>query len=72
VVSSFSGELRAAVFEPVVRAAVELHQFTEARGTQAALARRALAVVARQTAEGFTTEGKSPRAGRAFHRDGGR
>jgi hypothetical protein len=50
-----------------VRAAVELHQSTEERGTQVALAmsgstalaRRALAIVARQTAQGFTTEGKA-------------
>src|SRR5437763_1589074 len=35
-----SGELRATSFEPIVRAAVELHQFAEPRGTRAALAMR--------------------------------
>src|SRR5216684_8957962 len=38
VLHAESGELRAATFEPVVRAAVELHEFAEASGTQAALA----------------------------------
>ena len=38
VLHAESGELRATTFEPVVRAAVELHQFTEACGTHTALA----------------------------------
>jgi len=35
-----SGELRAASFEPIVRAAVELHEFAEPRGAHAALTMR--------------------------------
>ncbi len=67
VLHAESGEARAAAFEPVVRAAIELHEFTETRGTQAALAVsrsttlawRALAILAQQTAEGFATEGEA-------------
>ena len=52
VLHAESGEARAATFQPVMRAAVELHQFAEASGTHpalamsgsAALARRALAI----------------------------
>src|SRR5229473_1851349 len=62
-----SGKLGATSFEPVVRAAVELHEFAEPSGTHAALAmsgstalsRRAEAVVAQQPAQGFATEGKA-------------
>src|SRR5712664_394630 len=64
VLHAESGEVRAAAFQPVVRAAVELHQFAEARGTQAALAmsgsaafaRRAQAVFAQQPAQRFAAE----------------
>ncbi len=67
VLHAESGEQRAAAFEPVVRAAVELHQFAEASGPQAALAmsgstalsRGAETVVAQQAAQGFPTEGKA-------------
>jgi len=59
-----SGELRAASFEPIVRAAVELHEFAEPRGAQRALtmsgsttlARRPETVLAQQTAQCFATE----------------
>jgi hypothetical protein len=37
VLHAENGELRAAAFEPVVRAAVELHEFSFASDTQAAL-----------------------------------
>src|SRR5713226_7424935 len=64
VLHAQSGEPRAAAFEPVMRAAVELHKFSQPRGTQAALAmsgssafaRRAQAVLAQQTAQGFAAE----------------
>src|SRR6266852_537749 len=67
VLHAESGELRAATFEPVVRAAVELHEFAEASGTQAALAmsggaalpRRAETVLAQQAAQGFAAERKA-------------
>jgi len=50
-----------------VRAAVELHEFADARGTHtavamsgsAALSRRAQTVVAQQAAQGFSTEGEA-------------
>src|SRR5258708_14779388 len=64
VLHAESGESGAAAFEPVVRAAVELHEFAEARGTRAALAmsgstalaRRAEAIAAQQAAQRFATE----------------
>jgi len=67
VLHAESGELRAATFEPVVRAAVELHEFAEASGTQAALAmsggaalpRRAETVLAQQAAQRFAAERKA-------------
>src|SRR5260370_1303297 len=63
ILQAQSGELRAASFEPIVRAAVELHQFTEPRGTHAALAlsgsttlaRRAEPILAHQTTQFFAT-----------------
>jgi len=67
VLHTKSGEVRAAAFEPVVRAAVALHEFAEACGPQAAPAmsgstafsRRAEAVLAQQSAQGFATERKA-------------
>src|SRR5712664_4464532 len=67
VLHAKSSELRATVFGPVVRTAVELHEFAEACGSQAALAmsgstafsRRAEAVLAQQSAQGFATERKA-------------
>jgi hypothetical protein len=54
-------------FKAVVRAAVELHKFAAARGTQAALAmsgrtalsRRAQSVLAQQPAQGLATKRKA-------------
>ena len=71
VLHAESSEPWAASFEPVVRAAVELHKFAEARGTPAALAmrrstapsRRAKSVLAQQPAKGLATERKAL----AFH-----
>ena len=59
VLHAESGDSRVAAFEPVVRTTVELHQFAKPRGTHAALSRRAQAVLAEQTAQGFTAEGKA-------------
>ncbi len=67
VLHAEGGESRAAALEPIVRAAVQLHQFAEPRGTHTALtmsgsttlSRRADAVVAQQTAQGFTAKGKA-------------
>src|SRR5258707_10846435 len=67
VLHAQSGEQRAAAFEPVVRTAVELHEFSELGGTQsaltmrgsAALSRGAEAVLAQQAAKGLATEGKA-------------
>src|SRR6185437_9118239 len=64
VLHAQGGEQRAAAFEPVVRRAVQLHEFTFAGRAQAALAmrgraafaRRADAVGAEQTAQGFAAE----------------
>ena len=49
VLHTQSGELRAATFEPIVGAAVKLHEFAEARGTQAALAMSGSAAFSRRT-----------------------
>src|SRR5579863_537678 len=49
VLHAEGGEPRAAALEPVVRAAIELHEFTEASGTQAALAMSGSAAFARRT-----------------------
>src|SRR5258707_12436932 len=67
VLHAESGEVRAAAFQPIVRAAVELHEFAEASGPQAALAMsgspalfgRAEAGLAQQAAQRFATEGKA-------------
>ncbi len=64
VLHAQSGETRAAAFEPVVRRAVELHQFAFASDAQTALAMsgratfagRAETLAAQQAAEGFTAE----------------
>ena len=64
VLHAESGEARATAFEPVVRAAVELHQFAFASDAQTALAMsgsatftgRAEALAAQQAAEGFAAE----------------
>ncbi len=71
VLHAQSGEQRAAAFEPVVRTAVELHEFSELGGTQsaltmrgsAALSRGAEAVLAQQAAKGLAAE----RNALAFH-----
>src|SRR5713226_94707 len=47
VLHAESGELRATTFEPVVRAAVELHEFAETRGTHTALAMSGSAALSR-------------------------
>src|SRR5271169_2462340 len=62
-----SGKVWAAPFEPIVGAAVELHEFAEPRGTHAALAmsggtalsRRAETVLAQQATKCFATERKA-------------
>jgi hypothetical protein len=67
VLHAKSGELGAAAFEPVVWAAVELHEFAEARGTHTALAmsgsaafsRRPETMLTQQAAQGFATQGKA-------------
>src|SRR5579864_800749 len=67
VLHAESGELRAATFEPVVRAAIELHEFAEASGTHTALAmsgisdvtRRTETVATQQAAQRFATERKA-------------
>jgi hypothetical protein len=67
VLHAESRELRATAFEPVVRAAVELHEFAEPRGTHAALAMsgstalagRAETVLAQQATQRFATERKA-------------
>ena len=67
VLHAESGKVWAASFQPVVRAAVELHEFAKPRGTHAALAmrggpalsRRAQTVLAQQAAQGFATERKA-------------
>jgi hypothetical protein len=59
-----SGEARAATFEPVVRAAVELHEFAFAGGTRTALtmsgraafAGRSETCVAKQATQGFASQ----------------
>lgn len=48
VLHAQSGELRAASFQPVVRTAVELYQFADLRGTQAALAMRGSTALSRR------------------------
>src|SRR5450755_2876029 len=67
VLHAQSGEPWAAAFQPVVRAAVELHEFAEPRGTQASLAmrgstafsRRTETVLAQQTAQRFAAQRKA-------------
>src|SRR5260370_908785 len=67
VLHTESGEPRTTAFEPVVWAAVKLHEFAEPSGTCAALAmsastafsRRAEPVLAQQSAQGFATERKA-------------
>src|ERR1039457_1878402 len=67
VLQAEGGESRAAAFEPIMRGAIELHQFALARGTQAALAmsgsaafaRRADAGLTQESAEGFAAEGEA-------------
>src|SRR5713226_1582818 len=67
VLQAQSGEARAAAFEPVVGAAVELDEFALARRAQAALtmsgsaafARRADAFLTQQAAQGLTSEGEA-------------
>lgn len=67
VLHAESGEARAASFEPVMGAAVELHEFSFARGAHAALAMsgsaafagRAEAFVAQQAAQSLATEKKA-------------
>src|SRR5271169_1107878 len=62
-----SGEARATSFEPVVRAAVELHEFTLTGRAQTALAMngsaafawRAEALFAKKAAQGFTSQGEA-------------
>jgi hypothetical protein len=64
VLQAQSGEQRTAAFEPVVRTAVELHEFSELGGTHpalamrgsAALSRGAEAVLAQQAAKRFAAE----------------
>src|SRR5258705_1708681 len=51
-----SGELRAASFEPIVRAAVELHEFAEPRGAHAALTMSGSTTLARRPATVQTQE----------------
>ncbi len=67
VLHAQSSEARSAAFEPVVRAAIELHEFAEPCGTQAALAMsrspafswRAKTVLAQQATQGFAAQGKT-------------
>jgi hypothetical protein len=67
VLHTKSGEPWTTSFKPVVRAAVELHKFAEARGTHAALAmsgrtalsRRAKSVLTQQPAKGLAPERKA-------------
>ena len=67
VLQTESGEARAAAFEPVVRRAIELHQFAFAGGTQTALAMSGRAAFAGRTetgpaqesAQGFAAQGEA-------------
>ena len=67
VLQAERGEARAAAFQPVVRRAVELHQFAFASGSQTALAMsgsaafpgRAETGLAQKTAEGLAAEGEA-------------
>ena len=67
VLQAEGGHARAAAFEPVMRPAVELHQFTFTGGAQTALTMRGSTAfsgrsqtgLAQQTAQGFATEGEA-------------
>ena len=67
VLHTESGEARSTAFEPIVRAAIQLHEFAEPSRThstltmsgRSALSRRAETVLAQQAAQGFPTERKA-------------